>query len=275
MNVFKSAEGREKIRSYYNGILSYFPLKQSFVDTSFGRTFVIEAGNAEKPAVVLLHGSCSNSAAWLGDIPALAADYHVFAVDTIGEAGNSDENRLALDNDGYPGWLKEVLDALDIGRAVIVGNSMGGWLALHFAASYAERILAMILLAPSGIISPKQTFLDQTEDISENPDKAEAVGASIMGDVQIPREVLEFMALVLENFNPFTGALPSLTDEQMQALTMPILFMAGTEDVTMDSAQAARRLLRFAPHAKVQIVKGAHVIVNAAGSIMTFLAEEL
>ena len=58
MNVFKSEEGRDKIRGYYNKILSFFPLTQKYVDTSFGKTFVLEAGSAKNPAVILSQGHC-------------------------------------------------------------------------------------------------------------------------------------------------------------------------------------------------------------------------
>lgn len=275
MSVFKSDEGRERIRDYYNGILSFFPLTKRFVCTSFGNTFVLEAGEAENPAVVLLHGSCSNSAAWLGDIPAFAAKYHVFAVDILGEAGNSDESRLALDTDEYPRWLNEVIDALGVDKAVVIGNSMGGWLALHFASEFPKRTMALALMAPSGIIPLRQPFLDLTKDIAGDPNKAASVSAAVMGDVQVPKEVLEFIALVMENFNPITGALPVLTEKQLRALTMPVLLIAGTEDITMDAEIAAQRLLRFVPHAKVHLIEGAHVIMSAADTIMPFLAKEL
>lgn len=107
-HVFKTEEGRNKIRSHYNQILSVIPLPQRYVDTSFGKTFLLEAGNPENPTIVLLHGSCSNCAAWLGDIPALSERFHVIAVDIPGEPGNSEENRLDIHSNDYPRWLNEL-----------------------------------------------------------------------------------------------------------------------------------------------------------------------
>ncbi len=273
-SVFRSAEGREKIRAYYNNILNFFPFSQRFVETSFGRTFALEAGNEDNPAIVLIHGSCSNSAAWLGDMAAFAARFHVFAVDMPGEPGNSDDNRLNFESGEYPMWLSEVMDALGTKNAVIIGNSMGGWLALHFAASHPERTKALVLLAPSGIVPPRQTFTDQTANIANSPEKAGAVGETVLANASIPKEVLEFMNLVMTNFIPFTGALPVLTDEQMKALTMPVLYIAGTSDVTMDTTKAAQRLSELVPHAKVILGDGAHVITSAAETIIPFLEEE-
>ncbi len=124
-SVFKSEESRDMIRSRYNQILSAFPFKQLYIDTSFGKTFILESGVPENPPLILLHGSCSNSAFWFGEISVLSNMFHVLAVDIIGEAGNSEEKRLDLNQDGYADWLKEVFDALSIEKAVVMGNSLG------------------------------------------------------------------------------------------------------------------------------------------------------
>lgn len=275
ISVFKSDEGRDKIRGYYNKILSFFPFIQRYVDTSFGKTFVLETGTDGNPVIILLHGSCSNSAAWLGDIPLLAMQYHVFAVDLLGEAGNSEENRLDFNSDEYPLWLKEVMDLLGVEQSIIIGNSLGGWLALHLAAAFPKRTRALVLIAPSGLILPKQSFLDQTSDISVNPDSAASVGNSLMSDAKLPKEVLEFMTLVMENFNPIIGALPVLRDEQLNSLTMPVLYIAGTNDMTMDSTEAADRLSQFVSHAKIYLNDSSHVITSATDQIIPFLEKEL
>ena len=106
-SVFKSEEGRDQIRAYYQGILNRFPLGQRTVPTAHGETFVLEAGGGNLPPVILLHGSCSNSAAWLGDMAALAAHYHIYAVDIPGEPGNSEDQRLDFQSDADTRWLRE------------------------------------------------------------------------------------------------------------------------------------------------------------------------
>jgi len=238
------------------------------VDTSYGKTFVLEAGDPTKNSVILLHGSCSNSAAWLGDIPILAEGYHVFAVDIPGEPGNSAENRLDFHSGEYPSWFGEVMDGLGIDRAAVVGNSMGGWLALHFASLYPNRTLALALIAPSGIVLPKQSFIDQTADMDEN---AESASESLLSGVELPKEVLEFMALVMENFNPFTGALPVLQDKDMIKLGMPVLYIAGKGDITMDAELAAKRLQKLVPQVTVHLTDDSHIILGFSDRIMKFL----
>ena len=271
-SVFKSVEGRDTIRAYYNGILGALPLTQRTIETSFGETFVLEAGGTDAPPVILLHGSCSNSAAWLGDLPALASLYHVFAADIPGEPGNSGDHRLDFLSDAYPRWLYETLDALKIPKAAMIGNSLGGWLALQFAVAYPARTSALALIAPSGIAMPRPDFLRSITDVASNRDSAKAANEAMAEGANMPKEALEFMALVMEHFIPFTDALPVLSDTQMRLLTMPVLYIAGEDDITMDVEAVSQRLASLVPKAEIDLREGGHIITSAADRILPFLA---
>ncbi len=76
---------------------------------------------------MLLHGSCSNSAFWFGEMMLLAQRFHVFAADLIGEAGNSAEVRPAFNRTPMrAGWNK--CSTRSNSRAIVIGNSLGdGW----------------------------------------------------------------------------------------------------------------------------------------------------
>jgi pimeloyl-ACP methyl ester carboxylesterase len=89
-SVFKSEEKKEKFRTRYAAIVNTMPVTQKYVETAFGQTFLLQAGEAGKLPVILLHGSCSNSVFWLPELMALSENYCVYAVDIIGEAGNSE-----------------------------------------------------------------------------------------------------------------------------------------------------------------------------------------
>lgn len=56
--VFKTEEARDKFRACYSRILGAFPFAQQYVETAQGRTFMLAAGDASNPPVILLHGSC-------------------------------------------------------------------------------------------------------------------------------------------------------------------------------------------------------------------------
>ncbi|HPJ03178.1 MAG TPA: alpha/beta hydrolase [Candidatus Limiplasma sp.] len=272
-SVFQSIEGRNAIRSFYNGILNMLPIHKKTVATAYGDTFVLEAGDLNKPTVVLLHGSCSNSAAWLGDMSALASLYHVVAVDIPGEPGNSAEYRLDFQSGDHARWLHETLNALGIAKAAIIGNSMGGWIALQFAAAYPAKVTALGLIAASGIVEPSNDFIRQVADIDTQKDGMKAVSDTMTAHAALPQEVLAFMALVTEHFRPYTGALCVVTDEQMKHLDMPVLYLAGTGDMTMDVQAAAKRLTALVPHAKLVLQEGSHIITASAQHIIPFLMQ--
>jgi pimeloyl-ACP methyl ester carboxylesterase len=167
-SVFKTEAGRDKVRAYYNSVLSRLPFGQRTVDTSFGQTFLLTAGQETNPPVILLHGSCSNSVFWLPEIMGLSESYRVYAIDIVGEAGNSAEYRPDLESDAFAFWLGEVLDTLDVKQAVIMGNSLGGWMGLKFATTFPERVAKLVLIASAGIGHVRSEFLSEANTARQN-----------------------------------------------------------------------------------------------------------
>ena len=98
---------------------------------------------------------------------------------------------------------------------------------------------------------------------------------TVIGEEAIPQQVIDFINLILENFNPMTDELALCTDEQLQRLTMPVLFIAGEQDTTIDAQSAARRISEIAPRTQAHLLKNCgHVIIDAMGIIMQFLTEK-
>jgi len=273
--VFKTDEGRRKILSYYSKLLEsvHFAYQERYVDTKFGKTYILEAGDPEKPAVILIHGSCSSSAMWFGDIPALTEQYHVYSVDIVGDAGNSEESRLDQSTDEYADWLKDVLDGLDVEKAILMGNSLGGWISLKFATKFPERIDKLVLIAPGGLVPTKLSFVFRTILYLMSGEKGrKAMSQMIFGNDNVPEEVLYVTKMIGENFNPVTGALPSLTDPQLQKLTMPILYIAGENDATADVGKAAKKLKRLVPGAEIRVIENnGHVVYDTMKWVIPFL----
>ena len=266
MNVFKSEESKRQIRQRYNEILSWFPFQRRYVDTAFGKTFLLEAGENNEENVILLHGSCSNSAFWFGEMTALSQVFHVYAVDIPGEAGNSDENRLDLSTRAYADWLQDVMGALGIAQATIIGNSLGGWMALRFAVTYPEKVKRLALIATSGLSRQNPATMDESDEGQtelENEVKAEA---------KLPEEVEAFINMILDGYIPLREELPVFSDEQLNTLTMPVLFIAGENDVMTDTKVAADRLNAILPQTEIHLLPDTgHIVLNALSYLMPFL----
>lgn len=273
VGVFKSEESRKAILDRYDQILSTFPFKKNYVNTSFGKTFILEAGDKEAPALILLHGSCSNSAFWFGEILALSSMYHVLAVDIIGEAGKSSEIRPQIKGEGYADWLMEVLRELSTDKAVIMGNSLGSWLALKFAVKYPEVVSKLIVIAPSGLSEQNLDFLDRARNADSNDEKL-TLDNSVTKGIELPKEVEEFINMILQGYDPITEELPKYSDDEILRLNMPVLFIGGKCDVMIDMTSAAKRLRALLPDSQIHLLEDTgHFVMNSLEFVTPFLSK--
>ena len=115
-SIYKTDEGKKQVISFYDNLLKEWhqPSKQLTIQTAFGNTFIIESGKGNAETVILLHGSGSNSGMWTADVKELSKNYHVYAIDIIGECGKSAENRPSFKSDSYSDWLSEIIDKLGL-----------------------------------------------------------------------------------------------------------------------------------------------------------------
>ena len=102
------------------------------------------------PPLVLLHGAGDNALDWRWVLPALARTHHVYAPDL---PGSPESARPAADYSPafFERFVAGFLDALGIERAVMVGNSLGGLVALRLALSEPARIGTLVLVDAAGL----------------------------------------------------------------------------------------------------------------------------
>jgi triacylglycerol lipase len=114
----------------------------------YGQVIHYRESGSSGPVVILLHGLGADSGQWLFTMPALAG-YHVYAPDHLG-FGKSDKPVLNY-------RVQTLVDMLDgfcrergIQKATLVGNSMGGWVALAFALQHPDKVDKLVLVDSSG-----------------------------------------------------------------------------------------------------------------------------
>jgi pimeloyl-ACP methyl ester carboxylesterase len=98
----------------------------------------------EGPPVVLCHGLGGNHAVWWRQIEDLAATHRVITWDQRG-FGNSSARSGELGPPAARRDLGNLLDHLGVGGVALVGQSMGGWVTLGYAAAHRARVTALVL----------------------------------------------------------------------------------------------------------------------------------
>lgn len=109
-------------------------------------TFYLEAG--EGPPVILLHGLGATNASMLPTLRDLSRDHRVIAPDLPG-FGDSGKPVRPYHAGFFARWVVALLDRLGIARAHLVGNSMGGRVAIEVGLRFPERVDRLGLLAPA------------------------------------------------------------------------------------------------------------------------------
>ena len=95
------------------------------------------------PAIVFIHGGLADRSFWAPQFAALAGEYRLVAPDLAGH-GASGSNRTAWTIGAWAADVRAVADALDLRRIVLVGNSLGGAVALEAAALLPGRAIGVI-----------------------------------------------------------------------------------------------------------------------------------
>jgi pimeloyl-ACP methyl ester carboxylesterase len=110
----------------------------------------VEKGEGSKH-ILLLHGFRSHTYTWRYLIEPLAqAGYHVWAIDLIGYGLSDKPDHVHYNNDFFVQQVEDFMEAHGISNAHLVGNSMGGGLAINVALAHPHRVCSLTLLSALG-----------------------------------------------------------------------------------------------------------------------------
>lgn len=102
-------------------------------------------GDSERPPVLLLHSMAAHSHWWDWVAPRLAERFHVVAVDFRGHGASDRGVPPAYRFDDYVADVAGVLDHLGWTAPLIVGHSMGAYVAARLAATHPDRVVALVI----------------------------------------------------------------------------------------------------------------------------------
>ena len=115
------------------------------IDAGGLRLHVVEGGDREAPAVVLLAGFPQTWYAWHKVMPGLAASHHVVAIDLPGQ-GHSDRPATGYDTATVAEHVRAVVDRLKLGTYWLVAHDAGAWVAVPYALSATNGLAGLVLL---------------------------------------------------------------------------------------------------------------------------------
>ena len=110
---------------------------------------VIDVGSGD-PTIVFIHGLSGAWVNWLENIPHFARTHRVIAVDLPG-FGWSTMPDEPISIPGYARCVDVLLDRLGVGAAMVVGNSMGGFIAAELAIQFPARVERLVLVSAAGL----------------------------------------------------------------------------------------------------------------------------
>jgi pimeloyl-ACP methyl ester carboxylesterase len=176
---------------------------------------VIDLG--EGPPMVFIHGLGGSWQNWLEQLPVFAAGHRCVAFDLPG-FGESPRPEDEISIPGYGSLVHTLLGELGIDRAVVVGNSMGGFIAAELAVQHPEAVERLVLVSAAGISSEQLHRRPLLTGARMSTMVAEWVGSQADRLARRPRA----RTLLLSGIFRHPAALPApLVREQMRGSGKP------------------------------------------------------
>ena len=203
----------------------------------------IEQGQGQP--LILLHGNGESSDYFVHQISCFCHDYRVIALNTRGH-GQSPRGEKPFTIKQFAEDLHGFMDEKGIGKAILLGFSDGGNVALEFALKYPERVEKLILnganLFPSGVKPlyqwPIEIGYRIAKMFSKKSEKA--------------KKNAEMLGLMVNE--------PHVEPIELARLTMPVLVVAGTKDMIKDLH--TRLIYNSLPNVQLAIIEGGHFVAN-------------
>lgn len=220
------------------------------------------------PTVVLLHGYGESLLSWQPVFDRLEGEADVVALDLPG-FGLSSKPAGGYANDSLAGTILRAMDALGIGRAVLVGHSLGGAISVAAALAAPSRVRGLVLVDPAVV---EAAWLRGAATASETTRRTVRRGVAEYEMLRVHFAGVHDSAWLAESDSDM-AYLPSgdpayrvalqsvlrefdfayLTPERAARLRLPILLLWGAYDPTV-SVEQGRALARALPTSELQVI---------------------
>jgi pimeloyl-ACP methyl ester carboxylesterase len=263
-SIYKTEKVRQQViemTKKFRGQISG-EIRDHYLDTSFGKTYVLETGEPSLPTIVVLHGGMTNHAFILYFLRELIGKYRIICPDIPGHAGYSTEDRIDPGTDDFGYWLVEILDQLEVFSADFVGTSYGGFVTNRVIAVAPQRVRSATLIVPGGIVGMSTLNLVRHVIVWQTLYAAlgfETFFQRIMNafftdcpDV----DVKEFFRMTLTGMKVDTRQMKLSSVEECNSFDRPVYVIASEHDVVFNCNALRARVKHLYPHAIFEVLKG-------------------
>ena len=246
---------------------------QGYLNAGGVRTRYLRAGNADKPALVLLHGSGGHAEAYVRNLEAHAEHFSTWSIDMLGH-GYTDKPGHPLEVGHYVEHLVAFLDAIGAKRASVSGESLGGWVAARIAIDHPDMVERLVLNTAGGSqADPEvmQRIVTLSMAAAENPswetvqarikwlmaDKSKTYDDLVASRQRVYRQpnFVAAMRDIMALQNPQIRARNLLGPDEYGAITAPTLVLWTSDDPTADVTEG-RRIASMIPGARFEVMSG-------------------
>lgn len=225
------------------------------------------------PAIVLVHGHPFDRAMWVGQLDSLRDAFRVVAPDLPGY-GESTPRGETITPRGLADAVVELMDAIEVDRATVVGLSLGGLVAMELGLGSPERVSGLVLTATTAApLTPEEaeTRRSTAAQLERDGmfDHALEMAGRLFGPAarRDPQLVLDVLGTMLTT-SP-AGASAALRgraerpayDRLLRDLRVPVLVVAGDAD-SFSTAEVTAQLVASLPDPEVLILPGVGHLPN-------------
>jgi 3-oxoadipate enol-lactonase len=226
------------------------------------------------PNIVLLHGFPLSRLMWEPQIEEIRGIAHVVAPDMRGH-GASDVGEGATTMERMADDVHAIVESLGLAPVVLVGLSMGGYVAFEYWRKYADRVRAMVLADTQAGADAEEAKAGRYALIQEIASAGPAVVAEKMlprllseGSVEKSPELVVAVRRMIETTSAsgMVGALAGMAERSdstglLPEITVPSLVLVGSEDV-VTPREKAEAMAAAIPGSRFEVIEGAGHLSN-------------
>ncbi len=246
--------------------LSTVAFRQDWIDAGGVRTRYVQAGPADAPAVVMMHGTGGTWEAYMATLGRHAQHFNCFAIDFLG-SGYSDKPPRDYEIADYVQQVAAFMQAAGIERTSLIGISLGSWVAVRFASTHPDKIEKVTLNAPFGLADDAEEIggiIKRRAQAYDDPswDNIKKIFDALIYKPE--KRIDDLIALRQATYrNPEAKAAADhvlavlgpkylhqnlITDDECRSITAPVMVVESLQDRPL-FRNTARRLIELLPNA--------------------------